>query len=242
MRTAWRILGVAYRQLTVFRRQWMWVAQGLVSTVGIVGMFSVWGGIEAMRHMSVALLVVSGWSVGLNVAAQSIGRDRISNDYEKRVASPLKPAEYITGTVLGSFIPFFLSVLPLVLLLAVIVGISLEGLVLVVLLSVVATFLGLFLSLSIVLRVKNPMNISAITNPLQTLTTLIPPVYYAPLMLPEPLRSACIAIPTTVLVDLGRAVTGQAYAYPAWLSALSIGVWLATTLILMLRKLEWGLE
>ena len=242
MKLFWRIVGVAYKQLILFRRQWMWIAQSLVSTVGLVLIFTAWGGVEAARHMVVVMLVVGGWSVGLNIAAQTIGWEKVSSEYEKYIASPLTPAEYLLGSVLGAFVPFFLSELPLIVAVAALAGVSLSSLALVMFLSIVGMFLGLFLSLSIVLRIKNPMNISAITNPLQTLTTMLPPVYYSPLALPEPLRSVCVAIPTTVLVDLGRALSGQAFAYPVWASLLSLLVWLATTAILMLRKLEWGLE
>jgi len=242
VRFLWRIAGVAYEQLVVFRRQWMWIAQSLVMVVCFTILASAWGGLEALRHMTVALLLASGWGVGLNSAAQWIGYDRIMGEYERRVASPLTPAEYILGSVLGSFIPLFVSELPLVLLVAAMAGISLSGLLLVVLLSVVATFLGLFLSLSVILRIKNPMNISAVTNPLYTVTTLLPPVFYSPLVLPEPLRSLCAAIPTAALVDMGKALTGHLHAYPLWVSALSVAAWLSATLVLMLKKLEWGHE
>ncbi len=242
MKFVWRILGVAYGQLVVFRRQWMWIAQSLLSTVGLVVIFSMWGGWEALRHMAVVLLVITGWSVGLNISAQSIGWDRVSNEYERRVASPLTPLEYLLGSVLGAFIPFFVSDIPLVVLFATMAGIRVQGILLLILLSLVATFLGLFLSLSVVLRIRNPMNISAVTNPLQTLTTMLPPVYYTPLLFPEPLRTACAAIPTTALVDLGRALSGQAAAYPVWLSAASIVLWTAITFTLMKYRFKWGHE
>lgn len=242
MKFVWRILGVAYGQLVVFRRQWMWIAQSLISVVGLIAIFSLWGGWEALRHMVVVLLVISGWNVGLNISAQSIGWDRVSNEYERRVASPLTPLEYLVGSILGAFIPFFVSEIPLVVLFAAMAGIGVQGVLLLTLLSVVATFLGLFLSLSIVLRIRNPMNVSAVTNPLQTLTTMLPPVYYTPLLLPEPLRTACAAIPTTALVDLGRALSGQAAAYPIWLSAASIAVWTVTTFTLMKYRFKWGHE
>jgi ABC-2 type transport system permease protein len=241
MRSLWRIFGVAYEELTFFRRQWMWIVQSLLMVGGISLLASAWGGLEALGHMAVALLVTGGWGVGLNVAGQSIGYDRVFGEYERRVASPLTPAEYILGYLLGASIPFLLSELPLVLLLAVLAGISLARLAAVLLLSVAAMFLGLFLSLSVILRIKNPMNVSAVTNPLYTLTTVLPPVYYSPLVLPEPLRSLSAAAPTVVLVDLGRALVGQANAYPLWVSELGTAAWLVATFMLMLRKLEWGL-
>jgi len=242
MEALWRVLGVAYAQLVVFRRQWMWIAQSYVVTLGMVFMLTFWGGMQALKHLVVALLVVSGWGIGLNIAAQDIGWDRVSNEYERRVASPLTLPEYVLGMVLGSFLAFFTSDLPLIVVLAYITGISLWGLFLVVLLSVVGMFLGLFLSLSVVLRIRNPMNISAVTNPLYTLTTTLPPVYYTPLMLPEPIRTACAAIPTTALVELGRVLTGQASAYPVVLPAASVAAWLIVTALLTVFKMKWGLE
>ncbi|MEM1930204.1 MAG: ABC transporter permease [Thermofilaceae archaeon] len=238
----WRIQGVAFRQFVLFKRQWMWLAQSVVATLGLIAIFGLWGGVEALKHMVVVLLVVSGWNIGLNIAAQSIGWDKVSFEYEKMVASPLNPLEYMLGSLIGAFLPFFASELPLALLLAALTGVSLQGLTLVILLSILGTFLGLFLSLSIVLRLKNPMNISAVTNPLATLTTMLPPVYYTPLMLPEPLRAACIAVPTTVLVDLGRAATMQAHAYPIPLSLASLAAWTIATALLTKFKLKWGLE
>lgn len=235
-------MGVAYAQFVLFKRQWMWIAQSIASTLGIVLIFSLWGGIEALRHMVVVLLTVSGWQIGLNIAAQSIGWDRVSFEYERRVASPLSPLEYLLGSILGAFLPFFVSEIPLALLLALLAGVNPLSLVYVILLSILGTFLGLFLSLSIVLRIRNPMNVSAVTNPLATLTTMLPPVYYTPLMLPEPLRTACLAVPTTVLVDLGRALTGQTHAYPIPLAVASLSIWVAATLTATKYKLKWGHE
>jgi len=242
MRALWRVVGVAYANLVVFKRQWMWIASSVVSTLGMVLMLSFWGGPQALRHLVVALAVAGSWSLGLNVAAQNIGWDRVSNEYERRVASPLSPLEYVLGTLLGSTLPFLATDVPLVLALAALVGLSLRGVALVILLSIVGMFLGLFLSLSIVLRVRSPMNISAITNPLQMLTTALPPVFYSPAALPEPLRTACAAIPTTALVDLGRALTGQAAAYPVPLSAASVAAWLTATVLLVAMRMRWGLE
>ncbi|MEM2591977.1 MAG: hypothetical protein QXI60_05265, partial [Thermofilaceae archaeon] len=144
----WRIQGVAFRQFVLFKRQWMWLAQSVVATLGLIAIFGLWGGVEALKHMVVVLLVVSGWNIGLNIAAQSIGWDKVSFEYEKMVASPLNPLEYMLGSLIGAFLPFFASELPLALLLAALTGVSLQGLALVILLSILGTFLGLFLSLS----------------------------------------------------------------------------------------------
>jgi len=242
MSFTWRILGVAYEQYVLFKRQWMWLAQSVIASAGLAILFSVWGGLEALRHIAVVLAVVGGWGVGINVAAQFIGWDKVSESYEKRVASPLTPIEYLVGSVLGSMLPFMISEAPLAALIWFMAGLSALSLLLLLLLAVAATFVGLFLALAIVLRIKSPMNISAVTNPLHTLTTMLPPVYYPPTMVPEPIRSFCAAIPTTALVDLGRAMSGQPAAYPATVSALSVAAWMIAALLLTKFKFRWGLE
>ncbi len=238
----WRILGVAYRNYIFFKRQWMWLAQSVMYTVGFMIIFTLWAGISALKHMIIVFLITSGWGTGLNVIAQTIGWDRITGEYEKRVASPLSLIEYLLGMVIGNMYTSGAVEIPIIIYAASCLDMDLLGLLLVYGLSFLATFIGLFLSLSIILRIKNPMNISAVTNPLYSLTVILPPVFYPPTFLPEPIRTYCVVIPTTALVDLGRALTGQTHAYPLWMSSLSLLAWLIIATILAGKKLKWGLE
>lgn len=242
MKFLWRILGTAYVVLIFGRREWMWIAQSLVYTVGLMIIYTVWGGIGALKHMLIVFIVIGGWNIGLNMVAQFIGWDRVSGEYEKRIASPLTLIEYVAGVVLGSLATFGLINIFIVIFVSIYYGMDLAGLLIVFGLSIIAIFLGLFLALSIILRIRNPMNIGAVTNPLQALTTILPPVYYPATILPEPLKTFCLAIPTSTLVDLGRAVTNQAHAYPIEYSVISTILWITVVTILVMKKLKWGLE
>jgi len=239
MKTLWRILAVAYDVVITFRRQWMWIAQSFVFLLGFVFMFYAWGGGVALKHLIVAYLVTGFWGIGLNVAAQFIGYDKFSGNFERVVCSPLTPLEYILGYVLGSMI-FAAAQIPALVALGLLLKLPITGLLLALLLSIIGTFLGLSVSLSILLRIENPMNVSAITNPLYALTTAIPPVYYPPTLIPEQLRPIALIAPTSALVDLGRALCGLQNFYPLWASAASITAWSIAVVLLSTSKMKWG--
>lgn len=189
MEALWRVISTAYAEITIMRRQWMWIVQNFMWTISFLVLFSIWGGLAAVKHLIVVIVVIGGWSTGLNAVAQSIGWERVSGEYERRIASPLSPLEYILGLTIGYMVVFNLSNLAVVLGIALYIGVSAAYVLMMLGLSMLALFTGLFLSLSIILRIKNPMNISAVTNPLNTLTIFLPPVYYPATMLPEPLKN-----------------------------------------------------
>ena len=58
------------------------------------------------------------------------------------------------------------------------------------------------------------MNILAITNPLLTFTTVLPPVYYPLSAVPEELRLVCLLIPTTAMSELRENNTNWAFVRP----------------------------
>jgi len=220
----------------------MWIVQNFMWTISFLVLFSVWGGPAAVKHLIVVIIVISGWSTGLNAVAQSIGWDRVSGEYERRIVSPLSPLEYILGLTIGYVVVFNLSNLAVVLGITLYMGMNIAYVLVLLGLSILALFTGLFLSLSIILRIKNPMNISAVTNPLNTLTIFLPPVYYPATVLPEPLKTLCITVPTAAMVDLGRALGGLPHAYPVELSIAVVSAWLMIAGVFTKKKLKWGLE
>jgi len=241
MKALWRVLGVALYNFIIFRRQWMWVAQSIMFTVSTVLLVLGWGGSQAVKTLVPVYIVVSGWEFGLNIVGQIVGYDRISREWERLVASPLNLIEYLIGLTLGSS-PLLLSGIFVLIVLAPVLGVSMASVVVALLLSLVAMVLGAFLALAIVLRIRNPMNISAITNPLATLTTFLPPVLYPPTIVPEPLRTALAAIPTVALAEITKLLAVGASAISVELCIASIATWLAVTVIAMLKVLRWGLE
>jgi|UniRef100_A0A7J3Z7Q7 ABC-2 type transporter. len=241
MRALWRVLGVALFYTAWIKRQWMWIVQSIMSTVGIVMLAYGWGGHDIVKTAIPVYIIITTWSFGANLVAQMVGYDRVSREWERMVASQLTLFEYFTGIVLGA-LPFVLPSIALLVPIATAWGFGLKLITIALLLSPLSMALGTFLSLSIVLRIRNPMNISAVTNPLVTATTFLPPVLYPPTVLPEPLRSISIAVPPVALAEITKALSIGVSTTPIHISIASVIAWLVTTGIATLRVLKWGLE
>jgi ABC-2 type transport system permease protein len=241
MKALWRVLGVALYNFIIFRRQWMWMAQNIMFSVSTVLLVLGWGGSQAVKTLVPVYIVASGWIFGLNIVGQIVGYDRISREWERLITSPLNLVEYLIGLTLGSSPPL-LSGIVVIIALAPILSVNMASIAVALLLSLVAMVIGAFLALAIVLRIRNPMNISAITNPLVALTTFLPPVLYPPTIVPEPLRTALVAIPTVALAEITKLLAVGFSAIPVELCIASIAIWLVVTVIATLKVLRWGLE
>jgi ABC-2 type transport system permease protein len=185
MRFLWRVLGVALFNFVFVKRQWMWILQNVIIALGVLFIALGWGGAVAVKTLVPIYIVISAWGFGLNIVAQMVGYDRVVREWERLVASPLQLIEYFTGLTLGTLPLMVSSIAPPILLYS-LWSLDLRSVAIALLISPIAMILGSFLSLSIVLRIRNPMNISAITNPLMSVTTFLPPVLYPPTVLPEP--------------------------------------------------------
>ncbi|MEM4513833.1 MAG: ABC transporter permease [Ignisphaera sp.] len=237
-----KIIGIAYKDIAFIKSQWMWLAQSAVISIGWMLMLSSWGGINALKNMVAVYIAVSGWGLGLNLIAQFVGWDKISKEWERMIASPISLGEYFLGVTLAME-PYNLLAIVISTTVAFFIGINImKTLVAFLVVNTLSTVLGAALSLSIILRIKKPTNISAITNPLQSLTTFLPPVYYLPSVLPPIARDISIGIPTVALVDLARYIIGIDYYFNPLVSTTSILIWLIAVGILTAKVLKWGLE
>jgi len=241
MKFLWRILGVTLFNFTFVKRQWMWIAQEAMFAISIAMLAYGWGGYAVIRSTIPVYIMISVWGFGANLVAQTVGYDRISREWERMIASRLTVFEYFIGVVLGTT-PFILSPIAILTPIAIALDLGLKTIAIALLVSPIAMALGAFLSLAIVLRIKNPMNISAITNPLVIATTFLPPVLYPLAILPEPLRIASIAIPTVALAEITRFMSIGTCTTSLELSITSTAIWLIATAIAMIKVLRWGLE
>ncbi len=238
-----QILGVAYIESRWIKRQPLWIVQGVIGAIGFIIILFAWGGVEALRRLVVAYIIVGAWGQGLNIVAQVIGWNRIYGEYERLVASPVTLPIYFIGIVLGTSPFLIVNIIPAIVL-AIIANVNLTSFLCVLLLAPIALILGSFLSLSIILRIKNPTNISAITNPLYTLTVVLPPVYYPAYILPSIIREIGLLVPTASLVEIGNYLlkpNPNAY-YSTIYSIIVTVLWLIVTIYLTVRKMKWGLE
>ena len=237
-----QVLGIAYLESRFIKRQPTWILQGFLSAIGFTMLLYVWGSIEALKNLVIAYIITGAWGLGLNIVAQSIGWDKIYKGFEYRVASPVTLPIYFAGMVLGSS-PFLITDIVPALVVALIFKMNLLLLLTLIPLAGLALILGAFLSLSIVLRIEERTNISAITNPLYTLTITLPPVYYPLYVLPEPIRSLTLLLPSVSLMELARWITGYAKtSYHPLIPSLVLAVWTIITTILVVRKFKWGLR
>ncbi|MGB9709418.1 ABC transporter permease [Infirmifilum uzonense] len=241
MRSVWRILGVSYSEALFWIREWTWIAQSISYIAGFFLLFYIWGGLEALKGVMVASIIVGGWSIGANAVAQVVGWHKMSKRINVYVASPLTLAEYYAGMVLAQ-LPILVIELSMPLIVASLMRLDPVSLLLLYVLSIIALLLGSFLVLSVVLRIKNPANISAITNPIVTLTVMLPPVYYPAKALPEPYRYFMLIVPTTPLAEAARLIAGMGTpVVDAWVLILMIAAWLTASIVLLLKTFRWGL-
>jgi ABC-2 type transport system permease protein len=236
-----QILGVAAIHIKGIQRQPLWMVQSIIGVSAWALTMYAWGGTDALENLVLVYIVAGSWALGLNLVAQSIGWERVDFIYDSNVASPITLPIYFLGLIVGE-IPYFMVNLVMALAVAAAIGMQLSLLLPIMLVAVVSTILGSFLSLSIILRLKNPTNISSITNPLYTLTIFLPPVYYPLTFLPSLLREASLAIPTVSLMEISRWMIHTPTACNPILSLISLLAWSLVSALLVFKKLRWGSE
>jgi ABC-2 type transport system permease protein len=236
-----QILGVAAIHLKGIQRQPLWMVQSIIGVSAWALTMYAWGSTRALEHLVLVYIVAGSWALGLNTVAQTIGWERVDCIYDSNVASPITLPIYFLGLIVGEA-PYFLVNLVMAVAMAAIIGMPLASLLPMLLVAVVSTILGAFLSLSIILRLKNPTNISSITNPLYTLTIFLPPVYYPLAFLPTLLKEASLVVPTVALMEISRWMTKTPTTCNPILSFISLFSWLAACTVLVVKKLRWGSE
>jgi len=234
-----QVFGIAVMCFKGIQRQPLWIVQSIMAASGLTLALFAWGSTHALENLVLAYFIAGSWALGLNLVGQTIGWERVYHVYDSNVASSITLPIYFLGLVMGH-LPYFLVNVTMSIVIAIIVGMGLLSLLPLLLVSVVSTILGAFLALSAILRLKNPTNISSITNPLVTLTTILPPVYYPLYFLPPLVREASLAMPTVSLMEVARLVTNTPATCNPILSIASLLSWLTICTVLVLRKLKWG--
>ncbi len=237
-----QVLGSALLGGSVFSKQPIWVVQGLVSALGFVVTLTAWGGSKALSNLALAYVVTGSWGQGLNVVAQIVGYSRFGGELDRLVASPLSPKAYLMGLLVGT-LPFMLEGLAPSITLFYVTGYTFTKAILeIALLAPTSLLLGSFLSLAIVLNIRNPTNVSAVTNPLYTFTVVLPPVYYPLNFLPEWLRLAALCDPAVSILQVGRVLAGYSVGMNPVYSVVAVALGFSLVLAVAMRSLKWGMR
>ena len=235
-----RIIGVAVLTSRWVVRQPLWLLQAVIFTLGFLILLFAWGGIAAIKNLALLLVVSGFWTLGLNIVAQDYGWNRLMKIDEMFIASPVSLFEYFVGILLGMSI---YNALFIILSLALLWYLGLlQIFALLILLGIIDLILGSFIGLIAVLKIRNPTNISAITNPLSTLTTILPPVYYPSTLLPTPLNKIASVIPPATLMEIARSASGFETSLTLIEASIIIFGWLITSTIILSKLITWGRE
>jgi hypothetical protein len=84
--------------------------------------------------------------------------------------------------------------------------------------------------------------VSAITNPLYTLTVVLPPVYYPLSFLPGWLRLVSLCDPAVSLLQVGRILAGYSEPLNPNYVVLSAALSVTVVLLLSFKSFRWGMR
>jgi ABC-2 type transport system permease protein len=233
-----RIIGIAMISSRWIVRQPLWIVQGIISIIGISVLMMVWGGLEAIKNLALAFIIIGFWGQGLNLMAQNIGWYRVNKIEDMFICSPISILEYYVGVGLGTLTFSLINLFPSFLILFYVDLLYVIPIVLVM--GAISLFIGSFVGLIAVLNIKNPTNVSAITNPLYTLTVLLPPVYYPAFYLPYPINMIASIIPTSVLMELSRYFVGIQTVFNFTILTILLIIWFLAPLIFLFKIISWG--
>ena len=241
--------GVAYLSSRWIRRQPIWIIQSILYMLGFTVIMYFWGGAEGLRNMVVAWLIMSGWNTGINVISQDIGWNRISRILFMYIASPLTPFSYILGVFLSGMI-FLLAGVAAIGVISMIMG-FLKELVIGLIVSMPLTFISILVGITIVMRLREGTNVSAVTNPISSIFSVLPPVLYPANIIPEtiklglitvPLRKIALLVPTASAAEIARQLSGICVSEPLWYVIAVFICWVVVSIVLAKKTLKWGHE
>ncbi|NPA74988.1 MAG: ABC transporter permease [Euryarchaeota archaeon] len=235
-----KISGIAYLTSRWIRRQPLWLVQDAFMIVGFALIMFVWGGITGLKNVFVAWFISGAWGMGINLVAQSIGWDKQHRVMDMFIAAPVKPWHYVFGYFLPGLI--FVAV-DLMFMLPLIAYLNAWNILLASLVAVAPLLItGTLLGLVIVMRIKKATNISAITNPLQMILVILPPVFYPAQLIPLNIRYFVLLIPTAAGAELARQLAGLSTWHNLWYPVAVLVAWVIIGILASAKMVKWGLE
>ncbi len=235
-----KIKGIAYLASRWIRRQPLWLVQDAFMVVGFAILMYIWGGIEGLKNVFIAWFISGSWGMGINFVSQSIGWDKQGKVMDMFIASPARPVHYVIGYFISGSV--FVAV-DMLIILPLIAYLNAWNILVGSLITVAPLLIsGTLVGLTIVMRIKKPTNISAITNPLQMLLVILPPVFYPAQVIPLNIRYFVLLIPTAAGAELARQLSGLSTWNNMWYPAMVLVAWAIIGVITSAKTVKWGME
>lgn len=234
------MVGVARLESAWITRQPMWIIQDIFMVISLSIILWAWGGVRGVSYVITGYIVATAFGLGVNIVGQSMGWSRVIKTLELYIASPITPRIFIVATTLSGAV-FLVTSFTLFLVLGLLLG-QVKLVIYSFTSALLLTPLSVLLGLIIAFYVKKPGNISAITNPVVSILTLLPPVLYPVSVLPEPLRHIAVIIPTVTAAELARTLGGVETVYNPVLLAVILLTWTLIAFIIANRVVKWSLE
>ncbi|MCS7106783.1 MAG: ABC transporter permease [Acidilobaceae archaeon] len=235
-----RSFGVARLLSAYLLRQPGWLIQDAMFAVAILIILYSWAGREGIAYAITGYISSGAFSFGINGVGQVVGWSRVMRTLDLYIASPITPRIFLLGAIIGE-IPYFLTVS----IVYALVG-ALIGQLWIVFFAIAVAFLisplSILLGLSAAFYIKRPANLSAITNPIAFLGTMLPPVFYPVTTLPEFLRLPAMIIPTASGAELTRTLAGVSSEFDPLLLLSILLLWTLVAFLFANKVVKWSLD
>ena len=231
------VLGVFILETRWFTRQPLWIPNSVMFSIMLLVIFWFIGGSRGFSQGLVGMIIAFFFGAGINGVGQSLGFERIMRITDTYLASPLTLTRYITGVFVNEVLFALLTGIAPLAPLAILMN-QMNALIYSIYAGVIILFVGTLLGILIGFGVRRPTNISAITNPINNILILLPPVYYSASYLPSPLREISMAAPTAAAAELTRVLAGEIPSLNTMIPVASLISWIIVSLILSTRVIR----
>ncbi|MCX8195606.1 MAG: ABC transporter permease [Acidilobaceae archaeon] len=233
-------IGIARLLSAYLLRQPGWLVQDFMFAFALLVILYSWGGREGISYAITGYIAASAFSFGINGVGTIIGWNRVMRTLELYIASPITPRAFLIGAILGE-IPYFIVIAILYLIVGGVLG-QLSIVLYALLVALLISPLSILLGLAAAFYVKKPANLSAITNPLTFIGTMLPPVFYPVAVLPDFLRLPALLIPTAAAAELARTLAGLSRSFDPLPLFLIIFAWTLLAVLFANRVVKWSLD
>lgn len=236
-----KTFGLAYAQTLIgLRNLYPLISVGLIPGA-LYLMFFLVGGQELSQHVLYGALTAQALGAGLVSMPQFIVIHRDRRLLDMYIASPMGPLSYMFGFAGGRLI----YMLPgMVILFSILLGfgfMQLHNLPATLLIVLVTFALGSMIGFTIATYTKSLFVTGAVSNILNSLFMMLPPVMYPLAIIPDRYQWLAFLAPTTAVAELIRWVNNLAELTSGRLTLciLLLAAWLLACLAMVLFKSRW---